>query len=265
MKGTLRVGFIAILLLALWPAIVSAAAPPPPKGKLVYEDDFSDAKKSGLEDNLKATDYSRGFHAPGVYHLKSVKAGETHWSLFPSQNYGDFTVEMEVWDNSDAFTGDISQGVVFRAKDNTHFYAVLVDPRKGQYSVRKQDGDKASDLIAAKASKLVKKQSDVNLLRIDAAGDKFTIYLNGETLDSFSDATYAKGALGMITSNIDAADPHMHFDNIKIYSTESAPPATTTQPATLPSTGQAENLAGLMLAVFALTLLGAGMWVRRYR
>ncbi len=51
----------------------------------MFEDDFSNAAKSGLEDNLQATDYSRGFHAPGVYHLKDVKAGTTNWELYPEQ------------------------------------------------------------------------------------------------------------------------------------------------------------------------------------
>src|SRR5258706_12769660 len=83
MKRVFKTGVIAVLCLALWPALASAA-PPAPKGKLVFEDDFSNPTKSGLEDNLQATDYSRGFHAPGVYHLKDLKDKATNWELFPS-------------------------------------------------------------------------------------------------------------------------------------------------------------------------------------
>src|SRR5262245_36839740 len=134
MKLAFKTGLIAALCLLLWPAI-AGAAPPAPEGKLVYEDDFS-TKKSGLEDNLTATDYSRGFHAPGVYHLKDIKSKETASSRFPNQSYGQLSYQADVWDNSDDVSaGNISEGLVFRATDPTHFYAAMVDPRKGKFAV----------------------------------------------------------------------------------------------------------------------------------
>ena len=57
----------------------------------------------------------------------NIKKGETHWSLFPNQSYGDFEIEIDLFDSSDNFTGDISQGLIVREKDDAHFYAVLVD------------------------------------------------------------------------------------------------------------------------------------------
>ena len=263
MRAVFKVGLIAALWLALVPVIASAQ-PPGPKGKLVFQDDFSDTKKSGLEDNLQATDYSRGFHAPGVYHLKDVKPNATNWELFPTQSYGQLAIELDVWDNSDDFKGVISQGVIVRAQDDNHFYAVLIDPRKGQYAARKLDGaNKWTDLIAWKASPLVKQRSDVNHLRVDAEGDKFTIYLNGESLDSFSDAAYKKGSVGLIASNVDAATNHMHFDNVKVYTTE--PQAAGPQPAGLPNTGQPGRAEPLVLGFFALLMLLFGLWTRQRR
>lgn len=259
-------GLLVALCLLLWPALASAA-PPKPAGKLVYQDDFNDSgKKSGLEENKAATDYSRGFHAPGVYHLKDIKKGETHWSMFPNQTYGDFTIEIDVFDSSDDFTGDTAQGLILRAKDDTHFYAVLIDPRIGGYSVRKYDGaNKSSDLVAFKTSPLVKQQADVNHLRIDAKGDTFTVYLNDESLTSFTDAAYKQGHIGLIASNVDAVGAHMHFDNVKVYSSEAAPVAAApSAPAALPTTG-GDTSAPLALAFGAFVLLMLGLWVRQRR
>jgi hypothetical protein len=262
MKRLVLVGLMILAALALLPA-VAGAAPPAPKGKLVFDDDFSDPSKSKLENNLTATDYSRGFHAPGVYHLKDLKAGETHWSLLPGQTVGDGTVELDVWDNSDSFTGDVAEGVIVRAQDSSHFYAVMLDPRTGQYSVRKMAGaGKSSDLIAATASPLIKKLSDVNQLRVDMTGDAFTIYLNGESLNSFSDADYKSGGVGLIASNVDATAMHMHFDNLKVYSTSTAAGGSSNvnsnTPGTLPKTGApGTNVSpALILAALALVLLG---------
>ncbi|MBK9714884.1 MAG: hypothetical protein IPO81_26855 [Kouleothrix sp.] len=263
MKVGLKLTMLAALCLALWPALVGAA-PPAPKGKLVYTDDFSDPKKSKLEDNLKATDFSRGFHAPGVYHLIMRQNNETNWKLFPGQSYANFSYELELADNSDDFSGNVASGVVFRAKDDSHMYAVLLDSRKGQYRVSKLDGSTWSDLIATKPSKLIKSQANANVLRVDGDGDSFTIYLNGEQLDAFKDAAYTQGGVGMIQSNVDAVNPHSHFDNVKIYTTDAAA-AGEGSPSTLPKTGQPGATEPLAIGAFALALLLLGVWVRQRR
>ena len=260
MKAVVRIGLLAVLCLALLPAQAALAAPPAPKGKLVYEDDFSDKAKSKLEDNLKATDFSRGFHAPGVYHLIMRQPNETHWKLFPDQSYNNFSFQLEIVENSDDFSGNVSAGVVFRATDDTHMYAVLIDARKQQFAARKLDGQKWSDLIAFKASPLIKARDGENILRVDGDGDTFTIYLNGQTLDSFKDAAYKQGGLGMIQSNIDAVGPHSHFDNVVIYSTDEQP---ANQPVSLPKTGGDQGAAVLLFGVLALLLLGFGARIRR--
>jgi hypothetical protein len=260
MKAAVRVGSLLLLCLALLPAL-AIAAPPEPKGKLVYQDDFSDKTKSKLEDNLKATDYSRGFHPPGVYHLIMRQNNETHWELFPGQSYGNFSVQMDVTDASDDFSGNVSAGFVFRAMDDSHLYAVLLDSRKQQFAARKLDGKTWSDLIAFKPSTLIKARDADNLLRVDGDGNTFTIYLNGETLGTFNDTAYKQGGVGMIQSNIDAVGPHHHWDNMVLYTTD-AP--STSVPAALPTTG-GDTSAPLALAAWAFALLLLGMWVRRPR
>jgi serine/threonine protein kinase/formylglycine-generating enzyme required for sulfatase activity len=211
-------------LSAALPTAAPVVAPPPaPAGKLVYEDDFNArGGKNGLEDQLDATDFQRGFHSPGVYHLLLLMPNDTRWELLPRRAYRDFSIQLELWDNSDSFSGGVAEGVIFRARDTSHFYALLIDPRTGQYSVRKQDGDTSLDLIPPRPSRLIKREADINLVRVDGRDDTFTIYLNGTALDSFSDGAYGFGMLGMIVANIDAELPHMHFDNLKVWSSDTA-------------------------------------------
>jgi LPXTG-motif cell wall-anchored protein len=260
MKIAMRVGSLLVLCLMFLPAL-AFAAPPEPKGKLVYQDDFSDKTKSKLADNLKATDYSRGFHAPGVYHLIMRESNQTHWELLPGQSYSNFSAQMDVTDASDDFVGNVSGGFVFRAMDSSHLYAVLLDARKQQFAARKLDGQTWTDLIAFKSSTLVRAKDGDNLLRVDGDGDTFTIYLNGETLGTFKDASYKQGGIGMIQSNIDAVGPHHHWDNLVLYTTD-APGATA--PAALPTTG-GESSAPLALAFGAFALMLLGLWVRQRR
>ena len=65
-------GLLVVLCLALWPALASAAAPPNPTGKLVYQDDFNDSgKKSGLEENKTA-----GYYEGKLAYVAVLKDGQ---------------------------------------------------------------------------------------------------------------------------------------------------------------------------------------------
>jgi hypothetical protein len=252
-----NMGVILAILLALLPALVSAEAPPP-KGKLVYEDNFDSSAQSQLEDNLTATDFSRGFHPPGVYHLKVLKSNQTQWVLFPKLSYANFSLLTELIDFSDDVkAGNVLQGLVFRAQDKNHFYTVLLDTRSGTYTIRKLDGaNKWSDLVPSTASPLIKAPSESNILRVDGEGGQFTVYVNDEELKSFEDDSFASGNVGFIVANADANEPHMHFDNIKIYTTDA-------QPAGLPPTSEGTSSPVLLLGLFALVLFGTGAYLRR--
>ena len=276
MKAVFRVALVVGLWLVLSPVVIQAA-PPPPAGAEVYRDDFSDPSKSGLEENRNAQDFERGVHDPGVYHLRLLNSNDERWMVFPNRSLGDFTMELELWDNSDEFAGTAALGVVFRVQDDTHLYSVMVNPRKGEYAIRKLDGaDTWTDLVAWKASPLVKQQAEHNMLRVDAKGDTFTIYLNGETLESVTDQAYAQGGIGFAAMNVDAVQPHMHFDNVVVYTTEAEaeqpaaaqPPAGQAaggQPAaeTLPNTGARGVPVALALALCALALVIVGVSIRR--
>ncbi len=231
------------------PVAAGTAAPerdstpaPEPDGTLIFTDSFdSGLGRSGLEDLLDADDFQRGVHPPGVYHLLSSESG-THWSLLPRLAYRDFSIQLMLQDNSDSFDGSAAQGVIVRVRDDEHFYMVLLDSRGGRYAVRKQDGeDNAADLIAWTPSPSIKGRDGENLLRIDAKDENFTIYLNGTLLDSFSDSDYGFGMVGMAIEQGDAERPHLHVDDIQIWSSD------TTILSTLP--GEKKDPAGDMVLI----------------
>ena len=67
-------------------------------------------------------------------------------------------------------------------------------------------------------------------LRVDANGHTLTFYLNGALLATHNDDAYEQGMIGMIVANIDAEAPHMHFDDLQIWSIDQ-PPAAPALPA----------------------------------
>jgi serine/threonine protein kinase/formylglycine-generating enzyme required for sulfatase activity len=220
------------------PAPTTAASKPEPipepLGQQVNSDDFNDLNRldpNGLADLRGAKDFERGFHAPGVFHMKLPNPNDTEAVLMPRQIYANFSVQSVMWDNSDTSVGSVSQGMVFRASDASHYYALMIDPRTGQYSLRRQDGPgQTSDLIPWTPSPLINQGKEKNTLRVDANGHTLSFYLNGSQLATHDDDAYEQGMIGMVVANIDAEAPHMHFDDLQIWSTDQ-PPAAPALPA----------------------------------
>jgi len=208
-----------------------ASEPPPaPAGTQVSADDFADVKKGGMENLVKAKDFQRGVHPPGVYHMLVLNPNETRVELFARQAYQNFSAQIDLNDNSDDLAGAVSQGMAFRARDRQHYYALLIDPRAGKYSLIRQDGDARKELIPWTDSSLIKLQKDVNKLRVDAVDSAFTFYLNDAKLANFDDKIYDRGMIGFLVANADAVKPHMHFDNLAIWTSDAPPQASTLEP-----------------------------------
>jgi len=228
------------------PATDAPAAEPPPEpaGTQVYTDDFADPKKSGMENQPKGLDFERGIHSPGVYHLRVLAANETRVEIFARQLFQNFSAQIDLSDNSDELAGSVAQGLVFRARDRQHYYALMIDPRAGKYSLRQQDGDTLKELIPWTDSPLIKLEKDVNTLRVDGADAAFTFYLNNAKLASFEDSTYSSGLLGFVVANVDAPKPHMHFDNLAIWSSDAPPQASSLEPQRKNDKGDLVLIAG---------------------
>jgi serine/threonine protein kinase/formylglycine-generating enzyme required for sulfatase activity len=215
-----------------------------PAGELVFEDDFgAGAQTSGLVGQNLAPDLALAVEPDGFYTMQLSQPNQTRAILMPRFAAGDFSAQIDLSDGSSDSSGSAAGGLIFRARDSEHYYALLIDPRKGEYSLRKQDGkDSSTELIAPTSSPLIQQNDGLNQLRIDAAGDAFTLYLNGAELGSASDDAFSFGMVGTIVANADAAASTMRFDNLKLWSNDPPPP-----PSTLPVTRQ--SLSGDMVLI----------------
>lgn len=70
----------------------------------------------------------------------------------------------------------------------------------------------------------------MNTLRVDATDSTFTFYLNNAKLADFDDNNYDSGMIGFVVANVDAPKPHMHFDNLAIWSSDAPPQASSREP-----------------------------------
>jgi len=224
------------------PAPTDAATPRPtealsePAGTVVFADTYGPgADQSGLLGQYAPSSLTLGVDdALGVFFMQLSQPNQTHGRLLPRGAMADFSMQIDLAAGSSDVAAGAAQGVVFSARDTKQFYALLIDPRGGRYTVRKYNAqNEATDLIPWKESDLVRSGAAVNQLRLDAVGDTFTIYLNGTRLDSVRDSAYRFGMIGMVVESAETPAPVMHFDNLKVWSAD-APPPLSELPATRP-------------------------------
>jgi len=115
--------------------------------------------------------------------------------LYTELAYTNFVLELEV-----RWTGEIDSGVMLREPELQVQFGVsrsLKRDMTGSFYVTKttfQPKAGYPDAAQAKNMEKVFKQGDWNKFRIEAKGDTFTVWLNGEQVSQFTDAHYASAA-----------------------------------------------------------------------
>jgi hypothetical protein len=128
-----------------------------------------------------------------------ILTGEFTWT--------DYTVEADVKLLEDYGPGDFD--IVVRATTNENGYAFLIGDWVGEPSVYVQ-------LLPDLDMKVVKPFDPLKLdkwhhLKIEAIGDKFTLWINDEKVVEYQDDTYQRGMVGFGLANYTA-----RFDNVVI-------------------------------------------------
>ena len=116
-------------------------------------------------------------------------------------------------------TKDQAAGLVWRYRDNANYYVVRANALEGNVVLYKVEGGKRTDLKPKGAGLLAygKKASVVagswGLLRVNARGNLFEVYLGGDKLLEVEDATFAAaGKVGVWTK----ADSVTYFDDFRV-------------------------------------------------
>lgn len=147
-------------------------------------------------------------------------------AFYTKEAYRDFSAEFE-FNGSYREVGSGGAGLMFRAQDSHHFYAVYF-PWGGQQlrathfwaSVVKVDGDGYLRSLKSAWVPGVPSQTDRwYKVRIDARGAQITIWVDGRRALTITDDSFRQGAVGLIGYGM------YHFRNVCIRGEALAPPA----------------------------------------
>jgi len=186
---------------------------------VLYHDDFTNPASGWPE--AKFDNYFIGYHEPENYHVEVTSPNYKTTAFEPEKkNFGDVTIEVKAFTASSktAETGDFSFGLVFR-RSGDQYYAFAISQRTKKWYVLKSTSNALSILAEGTDENI--HDADVNdVLRVDAQGPNFSFSINDKLVSQVTDADYATGEVGFFVQTFDAANAHIHFDELTISNFE---------------------------------------------
>jgi hypothetical protein len=107
---------------------------------------------------------------------------------------------------------DKAVGIVFRSSD-TSMYVFLVYPSDQTYKISYRLDDNWVKIVNSTTSAAINKNG-TNQITVLGKGTEYTVYINGNEVNKFSDDTIKSGKVGF-AAEIFSANEHatFHFDN----------------------------------------------------
>ena len=194
---------------------VEATQPQAPDQSVLYQDNFTDPASGWPE--AKFDNYFIGYHEPEFYHVEVTSPNYKTTVFEPEKKaYGDVTIQVKAFTASSktAETGDYCFGIAFR-RSGDQYYAFAISQRTKKWYVLKSTPNSLEILGQGTADQI--HAADVgDLLRVDAVGANFSFSINDQLVSQVKDADYASGEVGFYVQSFDAAQVHIHFDQLTI-------------------------------------------------
>jgi hypothetical protein len=211
--------FLNVVLSAFLLALVTLACALPaipglsgPSDGSLYRDDFSD-NKSGWgtgTDSDSAVEYADGGLKMDVF--------KSNFFVYSTPNVEDYqNVHIEVTAQNKSTDPTVGFGILCNQQvTKSAFYYFGIQP-DGAYAIAKAAVAKDDVLLANGTSDLIPKNASSYQVSADCGNGTLTLYVNGQKIDSASDTTYTKGAVGLFTwSGDQSSGSNLIYDDFVI-------------------------------------------------
>ncbi len=200
----MRRWLIALTLVALMSACTPGAAPP-------FTDSFDDTRNGwALVHNNQADILTEG----GQLHITIKQPDSLAWSIAVGKTFDDFTLDVDA--TPLAGPDDNDYGVIVRHVDDDNFYRLEISG-DGYFNAQKRQKGKWEKLIPDwTASQVIRQGKALNHLRVVCAGSRLTFYVNQTLLFQITDASFSRGAIGVLAGTLAQPGVQVAFDNLSI-------------------------------------------------
>jgi hypothetical protein len=198
---------------------------------ILLQDDFTNPTTGWPEE--KFDNYFIGYHEPEYYHVEITSPNYRTVVFEPEKrNFSDVTIEVKVFavGSRTAPDGDLSFGLAFR-RSGDQYYAFTISPRTKKWYVLKSTPN-ALIVLSEGSEEGIHDLDGEDILRVDAQGSDFSFHINDRLVAQITDPDFVSGEVGLYAQTFDAANTHIHFDNLIVRNFE-APLVCTVKAMTL--------------------------------
>ena len=179
---------------------------------VLYQDDFTNPDTNWPKEQYD--NFYIGYHQSTYFHIQISSPFFKEPVFIPGRpTYGDVTINLKVLTEI-ATEGDFRYGIAFRRSGDL-YYAFVISPVTKKWYVLKYSPDAVVTLVEGTETNI----HDIggkDELRVDLAGDTFTLYINNNLVGEASDPDYTNGEVGLFAQTIDSPAIHIHFDDLTI-------------------------------------------------
>lgn len=179
---------------------------------------FEDELNSGANWGLYSNDQVEFTLGDGQLNMTALQADFTDWWTLTGPTVEDFYVEGVLGIGECAGRDEV--GLVVRSSNVGgqwvgYLFAVTCD---GRYALRIWDGETMTKLISETPSEFITAGSNTeHRLGVLAQGDTLTLYVDGNRLTEFTDATYEQGLVGVFVSAAQTPGVQGYLDRIAVW------------------------------------------------
>lgn len=136
------------------------------------------------------------------------------WSIAAGKQFADFTLDVDATLLSGPDDNDY--GVIIRHVDDDNFYRFEISG-DGYYNIQKRLKGKWEELVPDwTPSDAIHQSKATNHLRVTCAGALMTFYVNQIQLIQITDASFARGQVGVLAGALTEPSVLVAFDNLQV-------------------------------------------------
>lgn len=180
---------------------------------LLYEEDFTSPSEAWEIEDVGNAEYKLD---GGTYSIEVRQESWMAWNT-AGEGFSDFVLDLDALlvEGSQ----DNSYGCLFRYQDKNNHYELSITGNQS-YSFGKDVDGEWTQIVEWTSSNAIKPTGQVNHIRLIAYGDDFSLYVNGQFVDEFTDPSFLDGEIAPVVTAYDEPPTRATFDNIKIWDVE---------------------------------------------
>lgn len=181
---------------------------------ILFQDDFSDA--SGNWDQVRIEGEGITDYENGAYRIRVDTVDTDVWANPEGQSFTNVRIDVEATKQAGSVDNN-DFGILCRYLDEQNFYFFIISS-DGYYAIGKvKNGDQelisGENMIPHEAILL---GDATNQIRAECDQEKLALYINGQKVDSQTDADFTEGNVGLIAGTFSEVYVDVFFDNFVV-------------------------------------------------